>query len=53
MEIYNGSGVTVMVRFGSGSTSGGMPLKPTESRHVTESVYVRPMGGGGYIEVTV
>lgn len=53
MEVYNGSGVTVMIRFGSGSTSGGMPLKTGESRHVTESVYARPLSGGGYIEVTV
>ena len=53
MEIYNNDTVNVMVRFGSASTANGMPLKLGESRTVTESVYVRPVSGGGSLLVTV
>lgn len=52
MELYNPSGATVMVRFGSGSTSGGMPLGTGETRHVTELVYVKPESGKGGLRVT-
>lgn len=52
MELYNGGGATVMVRFGVGSTSGGMPLNVGESRDVTELVYVKPKTGNGLLLVT-
>ena len=52
MELFNNGGSTLRIKFGAASTSGGMPLTPSTSRHVTEDVYVKPVGPSAHLMVT-
>ena len=52
MNLYNKSNAPVYVRFGSGSTSAGIPIKPFTSIDVAETVYAKPSSDGSSLLAT-